>query len=775
MPCKSPPTPGTNPVLNTIPALEWMPDEVVLRFNKQKEIHFGTDGSSTKNGKGGAGIYMPANYPKGRPAKNINATFDGAQDINIAEFIPIREIIKGLSETIAPGRRTCRIFTDSQVNLGLLQNHLDYPHSVINTRMEGSLEEIYDLAQQKRRAGWQISIHKIAAHAGHSYNEMADTNARIASGIYPDAETANPGLNTTARSYARAGETPGRWSITLPQLNNDYKYPRDEVYHENTLDSPTSTNIKRDIKQYIYKYNIMWYPEERAIDKWAMKYGPGDYQLDPTVTRLSRSQMSLKHYKQVSKARYNVWCSNSTPYLQGKLGLWKMNDQCPICPAPNKALDNWYHRQNCTHPAARAARTKMHDEAVGIFTQKFKNSQGGRHRILTDTDGMRAFDNPRPMDWTKEASNIDHNPDTLGIEDTDSDSDSDNEVAIDKERQKIYTYSTYINENIDSEPDSDSDSDGADLTTEETPNEPIGTSRRCADSTRRRPFSFRMEFPPEQINEADPYKRHYKLEGSRHFFKPDEIALGSQGGEYALHSLSTDTTSHAIWALFTMLRPNIDKTQAKENPLPDPTPGIPEDHRLGEENHEIKWRYIRKSPSRTIPTEIDPDADLNPDIVIFKGLNEDQQFPTKPTRDFTIQIADVLTGREGEQGSTEESMEAAAQSKIRKYSAYLQRLSRMGWKVDKTVHIIALGIRGGIPNITTKSTIKLGLKKPVAERLSTKLSTTTATRLGRNLTLSRTLENLPEHSHRSACAQQVWKKFPKADTKGKNPIRRDPG
>ena len=133
---------------------------------------------------------------------------------------------------------------------------------------------------------------------------------------------------------------------------------------------------------------------------------------------------------------------------------------------------------------------------------------------------------------------------------------------------------------------------------------------------------------------------------------------------------------------------------------------------------EIKWRHIRKSPSRTIPTEIDPDADLNPDIVIFKGLNEDQQFPTKPTRDFTIQIADVLTGREGEQGSTEESMEAAAQSKIRKYSAYLQRLSRMGWKVDKTVHIIALGIRGGIPNITTKSTIKLGLKKPVAESVN---------------------------------------------------------
>jgi len=421
----------------------------------------------------------------------------------------------------------------------------------------------------------------------------------------------------------------------------------------------------------------------------------------------------------------------------------------------------------------------MHDEVVLTVAQKYKNGQNGRSHIYTDTPGMRSTENKHRTNWTKDATHIDHEPDIMGIT-SEEEIDSSDEEA---QRHRIYTYQTPQNENVDedveSETESDTEPDNNESDSEpesDTTKGPNGQPNpRTPNSTKHKPFTFRHEFAPDKINEPDPYKRHYKLEGSRHFFKTSALALDAPGGEYMLYSLSTDTTKHAIWALFQLLRPDITKKEAEQDPLPDPTAGLPEDHKLDEHSYETEWRHIRRNPSRTIPIEIDPDADLNPDFFILKGLPEDAPIPTKPTKAFTIQIADALTGREGEPGSTEESMEAAGTDKIRKYTALINILRNMGYRVDTTVHIIAAGIRGGIPNITTKTLEKLNFAPHTAKQLGQRISTITATRLGWNLILSRMLEHLPENSHRSAVAQKIWKNMPKKNQNGKPTTPRDPG
>ncbi len=198
-------------------------------------------------------------------------------------------------------------------------------------------------------------------------------------------------------------------------------------------------------------------------------------------------------------------------------------------------------------------------------------------------------------------------------------------------------------------------------------------------------------------------------------------------------------------------------------------PGTVEGIQPGEEEiYTVYWEQIRRVPSRTIPQEIDPDADLNPDIIILNGINEGEKVPNKPTKKIQIQIADVAIGREGATTEEIECLLATANNKIKKYGPLLDRYERKGWSVDRQVRVILIGLRGGITNISRISLNKIGIKNKQNETLCKRFSTTVATRLGHNLILSRMLENSRECKERSAIAMQVWKsKYKYNDKKGK--------
>ena len=138
-----------------------------------------------------------------------------------------------------------------------------------------------------------------------------------------------------------------------------------------------------------------------------------------------------------------------------------------------------------------------------------------------------------------------------------------------------------------------------------------------------------------------------------------------------------------------------------------------------------------------------------------------------------------MVSREGELEQTEWIREAA-ERKLNKYNHLLQRWRKMGWNTDATLRIIAVGIRGGIPNITHTDLTHLGIEPARATRVCRTMSLQTGTRLGYSLNMSRALKCSQEHRNGSAIAMTVWKDTPRThtsttDRKGKKPMPLDTG
>jgi hypothetical protein len=256
------------------------------------------------------------------------------------------------------------------------------------------------------------------------------------------------------------------------------------------------------------------------------------------------------------------------------------------------------------------------------------------------------------------------------------------------------------------------------------------------------PYSFEHERDSENEDEldhdieADRTRWHYKRIGAIRHFQAGALDITSAEGEYELLAVLIDPESQAIFAHYRIHGKDTSETQ--------------------QNNFTVPWRHARRTASRTIPAAIDPDADLNPDIVTLVGLPDGQRIPKKPTKKITIQLADTAIIREGKTGEAE-SIEQTARRKIRKYQPVLKRLKKMGWSVDPKLRLIMVGIRGGIPNVTIKSLTKLGVPGNKLRAATRRLSLAAEIRLARNLQASRFRENREDVKHRSAIAQQIWR------------------
>ena len=239
------------------------------------------------------------------------------------------------------------------------------------------------------------------------------------------------------------------------------------------------------------------------------------------------------------------------------------------------------------------------------------------------------------------------NPDTYGIriedlETIEEEHETTEEEMKDRERDSKWENTLIENESDEDEEgekeweeedniEGDSDQDNNDEeNTKESPEEAYKRQKRWVDEWERKAaihnnakgipiqkdqeWSFEHELSDyPRINEESPYDRHYKRIGARHFFKANVLGEGASQGEYTLTGLWEKAKTREIIAVFGLLRKNITKKEAKEDPLFEwDKERWPNNY---EEYYERKWREVRRNKSRTIPEWIDADADLNPDII----------------------------------------------------------------------------------------------------------------------------------------------------------------
>jgi hypothetical protein len=434
-----------------------------------------------------------------------------------------------------------------------------------------------------------------------------------------------------------------------------------------------------------------------------------------------------------------------------------MTTRCPICNEEN-TIDSWYHRENCTEKEARQARQAKHDETTAWGCRSIKLGKHGNSKIFADLPGLRVSDErtlqPQMVDWTDEVTTENatgaNTNDTEVAEESSEDEEEMNKKCtsfnapfIDpKWTQKYETGIESDTEELESIHSSEEGSEqGSDTDNEhgfQSQNPKIPNPR----DDKLTPYSFEHERDSENEDEldheieTDRTRWHYKRIGAIRHFPAGAFEIASTEGEYELLATLIDPESQAIFAHYRIHGKDTSETQ--------------------QNNFTVPWRHARRTASRTIPAAIDPDADLNPDIVTLIGLPDGQRIPKKPTKKITIQFADTAIIREGKTGEAE-SIEQTARRKTRKYEPALKRLKKMGWSVDPKLRLIMVGIRGGIPNVTIKSLSKLGVPGNKIRASARRLSLAAEIRLARNLQASRFRENREDVRHRSAIAQQIWR------------------
>ena len=167
----------------------------------------------------------------------------------------------------------------------------------------------------------------------------------------------------------------------------------------------------------------------------------------------------------------------------------------------------------------------------------------------------------------------------------------------------------------------------------------------------------------------------------------------------------------------------------------------------------IPWCKLKKGTSRTIPPQLDGDTSLSPDIIIFKGLAENENIPDQPTKDITIILVDIVYARD------RDGIREATKKKTKKYKQLITKWEMQGWKVDKTIRVIAVGHYGGIPNLTHTNLQSIGIQHQTSTKTCKKISTIAARGIAQALLLGRTLEHtIPQYYQRSAVAQRIWSK-----------------
>ena len=137
--------------------------------NKNEEdspLHIYTDGSKTVKGVG-SGIAI---YRSDQNIKTLQRKLNKKCTNNQAEQFAILKALEYTDNKQIVDKRA-RIYTDSQTTSGMLQN------SKIHRNI---IEDIRRQWYSMKKAGWQIALHWVKAHAGTRGNELADTLAKTA-------------------------------------------------------------------------------------------------------------------------------------------------------------------------------------------------------------------------------------------------------------------------------------------------------------------------------------------------------------------------------------------------------------------------------------------------------------------------------------------------------------------------------------------------------------------------------------------------------------------
>jgi ribonuclease HI len=146
------------------------PAETVIRTTEGNEedspLQIYTDGSKTEKGVG-SGIAI---YRSGQNIRTLQFKLNKKCTNNQAEQLAILKALESIDNTQMVDKKAT-IYTDSQTTLAMLQN------SKIHTNI---IEDIRRQWYEMKKAGWQIALRWVKAHAGTRGNELADTLAKKA-------------------------------------------------------------------------------------------------------------------------------------------------------------------------------------------------------------------------------------------------------------------------------------------------------------------------------------------------------------------------------------------------------------------------------------------------------------------------------------------------------------------------------------------------------------------------------------------------------------------
>jgi len=146
------------------------PAEATIRTSEGNEedspLQIYTDGSKTEKGVG-SGIAI---YRSGQNVKTLQYKLNKKCTNNQAEQFAILKVLEYIDNTQMEDKKAT-IYTDSQTILDMIQN------SKIHTNI---IEDIRRQWYAMKKAGWQIALQWVKAHAGTRGNELADTLAKKA-------------------------------------------------------------------------------------------------------------------------------------------------------------------------------------------------------------------------------------------------------------------------------------------------------------------------------------------------------------------------------------------------------------------------------------------------------------------------------------------------------------------------------------------------------------------------------------------------------------------
>jgi len=229
------------------------PAETVIRTaegnGEDSPLQIYTEGSKTKKGVG-SGIAI---YEYGQNIRTLQFKLNKECTNNQAEQLAILKALEALDNTRTVDKKAT-IYTDSQTTLSMLQN------SKIHTNI---IEDIRRQWYEMKKAGWQIALRWVKAHAGTRGNEMADTLAKKATtnGTITESYAKIPKRavlrqleEVSARKWQRS------WTQTTNGSTTKEYFPdiegRLKMKLKLTGNLTTILTGHGNIKAYLYRFNI---------------------------------------------------------------------------------------------------------------------------------------------------------------------------------------------------------------------------------------------------------------------------------------------------------------------------------------------------------------------------------------------------------------------------------------------------------------------------------------------------------------------------------------